>query len=337
MRKRCEHCPMTDDSLVQRFCEGRCDVDGNFGFDVMHRLHQLGIDLYRAELYEDARNAFRAACEHSSSFAVESSFNLALCYVRLESYQAALDEVEKVLKEYNGSDAHWLKGRILQYMKRWDEAEQSIKEAVDLGSDRATEALTNLPLERLRDQMEKTGIAEDPERKLALLKSFSGKSRRLEIGQRSKLLIEAAQAAVELGDYAQARDLLTRAYRQDTTAETTFCLAEFLMDHGEESESEIAESLLRRVLSLDRNHGRARFCLGRLYRARGQSDLAITSFVSALRIAPSDEITFETAEAAAETGNVPYCLALLQRIESASDPDAYWVERARQLRRSIQA
>jgi len=60
--------------------------------------------------------------------------------------------------------------------------------------------------------------------------------------------------------------------------------------------------------------------------------------LSAVRASPSDEYAlFETAELAAEMGNVSFCLSLLARLEALASSDPYWLDRARTLRRGIGA
>ena len=124
-----------------------------------------------------------------------------------------------------------------------------------------------------------------------------------------------------------------RACQTDLSADTATELAEFVLDHGGEEEEALAEHWLVQALSLNGAHGRARHCLGRLQQSRGQLHHAFHSMLSAMRACPTDEyILFETAELAAEIGNVALCLSILAQLEALASSDHYWLDRARMFR-----
>ncbi len=337
MTHPCPYCPLRDPSLIARFCDRACRMGLVLGDSIVERLHQLGNELYRAQLYDHARDAYEAACGQSEEFQVAPVFNWALCLVRLEDCDGALEKVDQVIEHYAEAEAYYLKGYILKYLRRWDEAEQTLRQAAELGDERAESMLTDIPLQRINHRVQTAGMNDDPEIKLAMLKSLGCKVAEGPPALRAEVMLEAGEAAERLSDFDQARQLFAQAYGQIPSAKTAQRLAEFLMDRGTEAEWARIESLLRTGLRLDPDCARAHYSLGRLWRTRGQPVLALKYLMQAIRKQPTEELLFETAEAAFEAGNLPHCLMLLQRIESARRPDPYWLDRVRQLRRSVGA
>ncbi|MFW6171297.1 MAG: tetratricopeptide repeat protein, partial [Planctomycetota bacterium] len=177
-----------------------------------------------------------------------------------------------------------------------------------------------------------------PEKQLAyftgLLSTINPTSHR----EQSPILVQMGKAAVQVADHKSARRYFTRACEVDLSAQTAAELAEFVLDYGTEADWETAERCLQQALTLNPSHGGARHCLARLRSRQGRLTAAYHSMLHALNACPTDEeILYDTAELAAERGDVSFSLALLTRLESlaATEPDHYWVDRARSLRRGL--
>jgi len=335
MHKPCENCPLRDRALIERFCQ-RCrekDVWGD-----ARRCHELGNMLYHDGEFNAAADAFRAARRHSDEFLLEAAFNLSLSLTRLRHYDEALSAIDEVIDSEPLPEAMYMKGLILRYMERWDEAEHWLKRADEAGHDKAAAELSTLFWMRYQGVSHGEAFSDDPEKKLAyftgVLSTLDSASPRKE----ATVLVQAGRAAAETGDYPLARRYFVRACQVDLSAETATELAEFVLDYGGEEEAETAESWLRQAMTFDGAHGRTHHCLGRLQQSRGRLMEAYRSMLSALKAIPSDEyVIFDAAELAAEKGDIAYSLALLARLEQLAGSDHYWTDRARNLRRGIGA
>jgi tetratricopeptide (TPR) repeat protein len=333
MTDRCPACPLTDPRLIERFCS-RCRATLSF-WSQAERVHKLGNLLYEAKEYAAAADAYRA-CE--AEVGLPAWFNLCLCLFQLEKYAESLEAIERAIAHEALPEALYLKGLVLRKLERRQEAQQILQQAEAGGWKKASAELSAMRMERLMGGLETGGVADSPDKKLAYLAGCLAGSDQLDENHQVQLLVEAGDAAVSAGDYALARRYFIRACQVKLSAETATRLAEFVLDYGAESEAEMAERWLMRALSLEGDHARAHYCLGRLQKLRGQINRSFHSLASALRANPHDEyVIFETAETAAEMGKISYCLGLLDRLDARAGDDSYWLYRARMLRRSIGA
>jgi tetratricopeptide (TPR) repeat protein len=296
--------------------------------------------LYREDEFAAAADAFRAANAHADGLMVESTFNLTLSLLRLERFREASEAIDPVVDTEALPEAWYLKGFAQRRLGQLKDAEAWLEMAEEAGYEKATVELEEL--RRLRDieLSEADGFADDPEKKLAYLQGLLARLDSLSPGQHAYTLRRAGRAATELGDLDGARNYFVQACRVNLTAEAATELAEFVLDYGSDAETPAAEAWLMQAISLQGRHGRAHFCLGRLQRNRGRLAQAFHCMQTALRSSSDDEyFIFETAELAAELGNLSYCLALLTRLEALANAqqDHYWIDRARTLRRSIGA
>jgi tetratricopeptide (TPR) repeat protein len=335
MQEPCEHCPLVGSHLFDQFC-GKCRQKTD-GHGVSHRFHALGIILYQDGFYDEAAAAFRAAIKHANWFMMESGFDLTLCLLRLSRYEEALEAINEVLEHHQQGDSYYLKGLTLRYLKRYDEAEASLKEAESKGYEKAATELDELRVARDIDYLDSGDLPEDPEKRLAYVVGRLSGMESIETRHEVALLSRAGDAARDMGDFDVARRYYISACQKDLTPETSTQLAEFVLDFGGEDEAEeIAETWLHQALDMNDQHGRAHLCLGRMQWNRGELERAFHSMLSAVRACPTDEyVLFETAELAAEIGNIPYCLALIRRLQAVAKDDHYWLDRARSLCRSI--
>ncbi len=273
-------------------------------------MHNEGNSLYRKGDYVGAIDCYTRALLLDKSL-LETYFNRALAYTKLEQYEDALDDLKSCLElDAHVGEVYYLIGLVYQYMEEYVESVQWYLKAIekDPGYENAVSQFTRLlhkisTLDEIPAELETyLDTMLEMEQKEIYLNAHILKSHlafaRYDMNEAERHLLEALEKAPDemvvclnlgrlyrkIGNATEAIQYYQLASQQDpSNINSLQALGELNM---EQSLYEESETYFRRVLSLDPVNAEAYESLGDLYQSLSEHERAIASYRLALSSDP---------------------------------------------------